>query len=177
MRARRGIALFEMKLGDLVRSSDPETALDAFLKASSAFDGLALDAWKRPVSQRFQATFLRKTGDALRDLQEWAAAAATLLKAKPFYESQYAADPADQRATLDYGVFMSDLSDVYFLQGDYQKAAGPAGRAVELMAQLVHQQPANTVWQVDWQSRPFVLQRFCHVRVTLLAPRQLPLMH
>src|ERR1022692_620254 len=148
VRSRRGIALFRMKLGDLIRVADPETALQQFQDATKAFDGLPPEELNRPVNKRFQATFLRKTGDALKDLQEWKAAAETLQQSLAYFNAEYTADPTDKRATFDLVVVLGDLTELYFFQGDEGKGLPPAERAAQLINELRRKEPQNPVWQV-----------------------------
>ena len=61
-RARRGIAINRLKLGDLTRFGDPEAALDDYRQGLSAFDSLPNDESNRPANLRFRAQFLRKVG-------------------------------------------------------------------------------------------------------------------
>ncbi len=149
VRPRRGIAVMRVKLGDLIRAADPATALQQFRDATTAFDGLPSEELNRPANKRIQATFLRKTGNALKDLQEWTAAAETLQRPLSYFNGEYAADITDKRAMFDLAVISGDLTDIYFLQDDNRKALPVAERTAQLMSELMNKEPANTAWQLN----------------------------
>jgi tetratricopeptide (TPR) repeat protein len=148
VRARRGGALMRMKLGDLFRPYDPETALKQFRDAATVFDRLPAGELQRPANRRTQVTLLRKTANALRDLQEWNAAAETMQQPLAYFQAEYAADPTDKRATFDLAVVLGDLADVYFQHEDNAKALAPAERTYQLDSELLRKEPANPVWQL-----------------------------
>jgi eukaryotic-like serine/threonine-protein kinase len=164
LRSRRGVAVMRMKLGDLVRPTDPESALNQYRNASTVFDGLPPEELNRPANKRIQITFLRKTGNALRDLQEWAAASETLQQPLAFFNSEYAADTADKRAMYDLSVMLNDLADLYFMQEDNRRALPLAERNAQLMTELLHKEPGNPVWQL--------LSGWCQVRLATLLDRE-----
>jgi len=147
VRSRRAIALFRIKLGDLIRAADPETALQQFQEATKAFDGLPAEELKRPANRRFQAMFLRKTGNALKDLQEWKASVEALQQSVAYFNTEFAADPTDKRAIFDLAVASGDLAEVCFLQEDDRKALAPSERAAQLMSELRRTEPQNPNFQ------------------------------
>ena len=122
LRARRGIAINRMKLGDLARFGDPETALDDYRQGLSTFDTLPPDELKRPANLRLRAQFLRKVGGTLRDLQQWSEAEPYLNQSLAFFEESLAADPDDKRAKYDVVVVSEAVMLFYELQGKIESA-------------------------------------------------------
>jgi tetratricopeptide (TPR) repeat protein len=116
-RALRGIGVNHIRLGDLYRFTDPETAVEEYQQALRANDGLPPDELKRPVNARLRAQFLRKIGGSLRDLQQWGEAAPYLKRSLAAFEDALAADPSDKRAKFDLVVSLEGWLQFYELQG------------------------------------------------------------
>jgi eukaryotic-like serine/threonine-protein kinase len=149
LRARRGIALSRMKLGDLVHFGDPETALDDYRQGLITFDSLPPDELKRPATLRLREQDLRKVGETLRDLQQWSDAEPYLLRCQTYFESSLAADPDDKRAKYDLVVILEAVMRFYELQGKTERARQLSERMVALMNDLTRDEPANENWQMS----------------------------
>jgi tetratricopeptide (TPR) repeat protein len=145
-RARRGIAINRLKLGDLARFGDPETALDDYQQGLRTFDSLPPDELKRPVNLRMRAQFLRKVGGTLRDLEQWSEAELYLNRSLAFFEESLAADPDDKRAKYDVVVVSEAVMLFYELQGKTERAARLSERMVSLMDDLIRSEPSNASW-------------------------------
>jgi tetratricopeptide (TPR) repeat protein len=171
--ARRGIVVMRMKLADLIRMADPEEALKQLREATAAFGTFPPDERKRPGNKRIEAMLLRKTGNTLKDLQQWTAAAETLDRALVYHEAEYSADRMDQRAATDLYVILGDLTDLYLYAQDNEKALAPAERCFLLAAELLRKEPGNPVSQL---SAAWAQSRFARILVrTGNATRALPL--
>jgi eukaryotic-like serine/threonine-protein kinase len=149
LRARRGIALSRMKLGDLVHFGDPETALDDYRQGLNTFDSLPPDELKRPATLRLREQDLRKVGETLRDLQQWSDAKPYLTQCQAYFESSLAADPDDKRAKYDLVVILEAVMRFYDLQGKTEQARNVSERMVALMNDLIRDEPANETWQMS----------------------------
>jgi serine/threonine protein kinase len=147
-RARRGVAINRMKLGDLFRFDDPETALEHYQQGLVAFDSLPADELKRPVNLRLRAQFLRKVGGGLRDLEDWTEAERYLSRASAYFAESLAADPDDSRAKYDVVVVSEALMLFYELQGKTQAARQVSERIVSLMDDLLRGEPGNANWHM-----------------------------
>jgi tetratricopeptide (TPR) repeat protein len=147
--ARRGIAVMGMKLADLIRMADPEEALRQLREATAAFGALPPEERKRPGNKRIGATLLRKTGNTLKDLQQWTAASETLDQALLYFESEYSADRTDQRATTDLFVILGDLADLYSYSENFEKALPAAERSSLLIGEVLRMGPANVSNQLN----------------------------
>jgi serine/threonine protein kinase len=149
LRARRGIAINRMKLGDLARFADPETALDEYQRGLSMFDSLPPDELKRPPNLRFRAQFLRKVGGTLRDLQQWKEAEPYLTRTLAYFEETLATDPEDKRAKYDVVVISEAVMLYYEGQGKNELALRVSERMLSLMDDLIRSEPQNAVWHMS----------------------------
>jgi serine/threonine protein kinase len=148
-RSRRGMALMEQKLGDLLRHSDPAAALDYFDQAIRGLDSLQYDDLKKPLNQRFRAVSFRKKGMALADLEQWKEAEAALDQAIAIHEAPVVEDPEDFRATNDLAVALSDLEELLYRHGENERALAVADRIIQLEQKLAAKAPDNQVWRAD----------------------------
>lgn len=148
-RARRGVAINRLKLGDLVRFGDPEAALAEYQKALITFDSLPPDELKRPVNQRLRLQFLRKIGETERDLQQWTEAKSDLNRCQAFFEERLAADPDDKQAKYDLVVILEAVMRFHELEGNMEQARQVSERMVALMDDLVRNEPANETWHMS----------------------------
>jgi tetratricopeptide (TPR) repeat protein len=138
-----------MKLGDLSRFSDPETALVDYQQGLGTFDSLPSDELKRPANLRFRAQFLRKVGGTLRDLQQFKEAEPYLNRSLAFFEESLATDPDDKRAKYDLVIISEAVMLFYEAQGKTGRARLVSERMVSLMDDLIRSEPANTVWHMS----------------------------
>jgi serine/threonine protein kinase/tetratricopeptide (TPR) repeat protein len=148
LRARRGIAINHLKLGDLSRFDDPETALDDYRQGLNAFESLPADELKRPANLRFRAQFQRKIGGTLRDLQQWSEAEPYLNRSLAYFEESLAADPDDKRAKFDVEVISEAVMNFYDFQGKTERGQRISERLVSLMDDLIRSEPKNQNWHM-----------------------------
>jgi eukaryotic-like serine/threonine-protein kinase len=148
-RARRGVAINRLKLGDLAHFGDPETALDDYRQGLTTFDSLPPDELKRPVNLRLRSQFLRKVGETLRDLQQWSAAEPYLSQCRAFLTESLEADPEDKRAKYDVVVILEAVMNFYDLQGKTEPARRLSERMVSLMDDLIRGEPGNESWHTS----------------------------
>lgn len=148
LRAARGIAILHMKLGDLYRFADPESALADYRQAIRAYDALPLNESNRPANVRFRAAFVRKTGETLTALRQWSEAEPYLLTAQSAMEAALAADPGDARAKNDLCTVLSAFLDFYDAQDDLKHALPMAERTVALLEDLASLQPDSAAWRM-----------------------------
>jgi tetratricopeptide (TPR) repeat protein len=149
VRPLRGIAVIRMKLGDLLRPTNPQTALGEFRAASLALSGISSPEGLSPTSRRLQFHFLRKTGNALRDMQEWAEAENALTQARAYSDQQLSADPGDKRASEDVAVVASDQAYLFFWEHKFREMLEPAATLDRLSEEFIHRQPKDPKWQLS----------------------------
>lgn len=149
MRALRGIAAMRMKLGDLVRPGNPQLALEEFRAATLALNRIAPPEGLSPTIQRLRFYLLRKTGNALRDMQEWSASENALTQARDFYDRHLSADPRDQRAAEDVAAVTSDQAYLFLCQRRYREMLEPAATCARISEDFLRKQPNDSKWQLN----------------------------
>ncbi|HLJ13087.1 MAG TPA: protein kinase [Bryobacteraceae bacterium] len=135
-RALRGVGFMSMKIGDLYRFGDPEKALEEYRHALQALEQLPAQEQSRPANLRFRATYLRKIGGALRDLQQFAEAEVLLQTSLQMYEKWAAEDALDTRALAEVGYALESLVLVYDWNGDTARGLPVGSRMVAVADDL-----------------------------------------
>jgi len=147
VRARRGIAILQMKAGNLQLNTDPEKALDSYLTALKTFDTLPEKEAATLGSRRVRATLLRKAGDAYQALEEWDAAQDFYSQSLRFEESFAALDPDDSRAQFQLAVILNNIAMVEEGRGDTRVAYETSSRVRMIMEGIIRRDPANPAWK------------------------------
>ncbi|MBZ5601287.1 MAG: serine/threonine protein kinase [Acidobacteriia bacterium] len=148
-RAQRGIGLLYTKLGDLNRFADPEGSLAEYRRGLDAYERLPADEWNRPGNVRFRARMMRQIGGALRDLRQWGEAEEKLNEALQMHEAASAADPHDVRAKFDLFTMLESLLELYDDLKNPARARPFAERIIQLLDDLLKQEPANRLWRLN----------------------------
>jgi tetratricopeptide (TPR) repeat protein len=151
-RAQRGIATMDLKIGDLLRIEDPETALEQYQEGLRTLDAMPREEKNKPPMSRLRAQFLRKTGGALSDLQQWNEAEPYLKQAIAMMDEFRASDPQDNRAKFD----VANTSETYFhyYEGrkDWNGALPLAERMTSIANELIErnsgQEPGGFTWRI-----------------------------
>jgi len=147
-RAWRGIAIFRMKLGDLVSFTDPETALVEYRQALESFDAMPAEEKTKSANGRIRAFFLRKAGTALSELQQWNESADLLDKAFAVHQAALDVDPTDSRAIYDLAVVADDIYGLEESRNNYVQALAKAELIVTLFDHLIRTEPDNPQWRL-----------------------------
>ena len=149
VRALRGIAVMRMKLGDLARPKDPQLALEEFRAASLALTRVPPAEGLSPTIRRLHFFLLRKTANALRDMQDWAESENALAQVREYSDRQLSADSNDQRAAEDVAVAASDQAYLFLAQRKYRDMLQPAATVLRISEQLNRRQPNDLKWQLN----------------------------
>jgi tetratricopeptide (TPR) repeat protein len=171
LRAQRGLAIMQMKLGQVEVFSDPALAIEDYRAAMRQTDALPASQQSTLYILRLRANLLRKQANALSEMEEFAAA-------KPLYDQVVRSqekladdDPQDARAQFDLAIDLSDQADSEKNAVDLKLRAGPAlkrlaspgpaevetlrsavgqlQQAAEILDQIRPQDPANTSWLAE----------------------------
>jgi serine/threonine protein kinase len=148
-RSRRGMALMQMKMGDLARHSDPAAALDYFEEAIRALDTLPSEDLRTQANQRFRSMFLRKKGGALGDLNQRKEAEEALQQAIVLNQRAAIEDPNDTRAIYDVAVAMEDLEELLFRLEDNERALALSEQILQIEEKLAAKAPENQGWRLN----------------------------
>ena len=161
-RARRGLAIAQLKIGNIEIDTDPAQALKDYELAEKRFDALPESRQNGMSSQRMRANILRKKAIAMRELGEYNQAVPFFEQALSIQKQIAAADPKDTRSRFD--VYM-DLTQAAC---DYEDAADPVyapdprirrryvalavpllKEAESLAIQLLKDNPSNDDWKAQ----------------------------
>jgi tetratricopeptide (TPR) repeat protein/predicted Ser/Thr protein kinase len=162
IRARRGLGIVQLKIGNIEIETDPARALKDYELAEERFDTLPESKQNGLSSQRMLANLLRKRGMAMRELGEYSRAVPLFDQALTIQRQIAAADPKDTRSLFDVYVDLTQASC------DYEEAADPTftpdprlrmhyltlaipllNEAKSIATQLLKDNPANDDWRVQ----------------------------
>lgn len=160
LRARRGLAIQQMKIGNVEFDYDPAQALRDYQAAIAGFDALPADQQNTMTTLRPRAYIVRREAGAMSELGEYGAAVPLFAQSEALDRKYSAADPHDVRALQDLEVVVDDESVNYEYAADPELGATPAQRrqnllkAVEELNQvadvtgrMVKQDPSNPQWK------------------------------
>jgi eukaryotic-like serine/threonine-protein kinase len=119
-RARRGLGIVQLKIGNVEIETDPAQALEDYRLAEERFDALPESKQDGVSTLRIRANVVRKKATAMRELGEYAQAIPLFDQALAIQKQIAAADPKDNRSLFDVYV---DLTQKAY---DYEYAADPA---------------------------------------------------
>src|SRR3984957_18227138 len=122
-RARRGLGIVQLKIGNVEIETDPAQALEDYRLAEERFDALAGAKQDGLSTLRIRANVVRKKATAMRELGEYGQAIPLFDQALAIQKQIAAADPKDNRSLFDVYV---DLTQKAY---DYEYAADPAWEA------------------------------------------------
>jgi eukaryotic-like serine/threonine-protein kinase len=120
VRARRGLSIVQLKIGNIELETDPAQALKDFELAEKRFEALPESKLDSLSSARMRANLLRKKAMAMKELGQFNEAAPLFEQALTIQKKIAAADPKDTRSPYD--VFVDVTQSAY----SYQDAADPA---------------------------------------------------
>ncbi|HEY2018666.1 MAG TPA: protein kinase [Bryobacteraceae bacterium] len=147
VRARRGIAVLEMKIGNLQLDADPQKALESYLTALKTFDMLPEKEAAAVGSRRIRATLLRKAGNAFEALEEWDRALGYYRQSLNVEESFAAIDPDDSHAQFQLAVILNSMSAVEEGKGDGKAAYQTATRVRGILEGVLRRDPTNPTYR------------------------------
>lgn len=133
VRARRGISIYEMKIGSVTMETDPAAAVQEFENALQDANALPESERSKLSTVRTRATLMRKQAIALEQLGEYAQSVPLFEQAVDNLRRIVAQDPKDSRALLDLAVALDDAALGYEDAADPALAAQPDDRKKNLM--------------------------------------------
>ncbi len=160
LRARRGLAIQQMKIGNVEFDFDPAQAFKDYQAAVAGMDALPADQKNTMSTLRLRAYTVRREAGAMSELGDYSGAEALYKEPEAIDRKYSAADPQDQRALQDLEVVVDDESVNHESAADPVLGATPAQRrehmlkAVEALNQvadvtgrMVRQDPTNPQWK------------------------------
>jgi len=120
VRAQRGLAIMQIKIGSAVMDVDPEQALKEFKTGLQRTDALSAEQQSSFPTMRLRAVLLRKEADALSELGRYSEANPIYAQDTRIYQKFADQDPDDLRALFDVATVLDDAEQ------SYENAADPA---------------------------------------------------
>jgi tetratricopeptide (TPR) repeat protein len=178
LRALRGLAINQMKIGSVELGTDPAQALKDFRTALQSADALPAAEQSTLSTIRMHSMIVRKEANALVQLGEYAEAIALYGEIAPSYKNLAAADPQDLRALADLEVVLNDEAAAFESASDpvvgasaqdgvrnFAAAANALTQTIDLTQKMLKQDPFNENWRsvlADAQVRLAVVRsRLC----------------
>lgn len=134
LRARRGLAIVQMKIGSVELAIDPKQALKDFQLALDRTNALPKAEQNTLPTVRLRTMILRKEAGTLSELGEYERAFPHFDEAIQIEQKFVAADPQDSRALFDLQIVLSDKADSLEDAADLSSGRAPAARRRDLVA-------------------------------------------
>jgi tetratricopeptide (TPR) repeat protein len=160
LRAQRGLAILQMKIGSVEMETDPAQALKDFQLALQRADSLPKDDQKTYSTMRMRSMVQRKEANALVELGEYGQADALFKQVVEAQERLAATDPQDLRARADLEVVLTDEALAFSDAADPALASAPNdrtrnlaaaaalfARVVDITGKMLQQDPSNENWK------------------------------
>lgn len=160
LRARRGLAIQQMKIGNVEFDFDPTQALKDYQAAIARLDDLPAAEKQTMTTQRLRMYLIRREAGAMSELGDYSGADELFRQPEAVDRKYYAADPQDQRAAQDLEVVVDDESVNNEYAADPALGATPAQRherllkaveslnqVAEVTGRMVRQAPTNPQWK------------------------------
>ena len=133
LRARRGLSIYEMKIGSVKMETDPAGAVRDFDTALQNADALPESEKTRLSTVRMHAMLLRMQAIALEQLGEYAQSVPLFQQAIETGRRIVTQDPKDSRALFDLVVVLDDTAQGYEDAADPALGARPRDRRQNLV--------------------------------------------
>ena len=164
LRARRGLALNQMKIGSVEMDSDPAQALKDYEIAIEKADVLPKDDKNSYATTRMRIMIQRKKANAHVLMGQYDEAMPLFAQVLEFHRKMVAADPEDLRALADLEVVLDDEAIGLETSADPALAGAKSGsknertrilaqacdiqrEVISIMDRMLKQDPANENWK------------------------------
>ena len=144
--ARRGLALVQIRIGDLQEGRDDlAAALSAYRAAFAISDKLAAEDPANADDQRRLAFAYRKTAGMQESLNDLPGALEGYVKASAINEALMKADPANAQAQMSYAISLRWTGDLLSKMRDRSGAIARYRQVLAILDRLSAQQPDNVL--------------------------------
>ena len=145
--ARRGVAVLQIRTGDLLMRDDPKAAMNSYRAALPVIQDLAVSDPTNAEARRLMATAYQKVGGALEDLDDLKGALRNYESAAATREELMRADPSNALASMNTVVSLRYLGDLLYKMNDRAGALAKYQRAMEILDRLSTKDPDNVLVQ------------------------------
>jgi eukaryotic-like serine/threonine-protein kinase len=162
LRARRGQAVMQVKIGNLELDVDPAQALLDYQLGLDRFEALPAAEREALTTRRLHLTALRKRATAQRELGAYAEAIAGFEAAARGFRELAGADPQDLRALFDLQIVLETRAEAYQDWADPRlggqdperpahlaAAAEGLEQADALLERMLQHDPDNITWRLS----------------------------
>ncbi len=144
--ARRGMALLQIRIGDLKEARDDlEGVFQSYFSALQIMEGLSAAEPTSAEDQRRLAHAYRKVGGIQEDLREFKEALRYYDKAAAINESMMNADLKNYQASMAFAISLRWSGDLLNRVGKRSAALGKYRRVLEILDRLAAGDPQNVV--------------------------------
>jgi tetratricopeptide (TPR) repeat protein len=159
LRAKRGLAITQLKIGTVELEGDPARALNDFQIALQRADALPKAELSSLATVRLRVMLLRKEADAMVELGDFEHAFPLFDQAIAIHQKLVAADPQDSRSLFDLQVVLNDeavgyqeaANPVLSSSGDPRRnlaaAANLWAQCISIMQKMLKEDPTNDNWK------------------------------
>jgi tetratricopeptide (TPR) repeat protein len=160
LRAQRGLAISQMKIGSVEMDTDPVQAYKDFQIALERADALPQAEQSGLPTLRMRAMIIRKEANALVQLGEYSKANVLFAEVTTIHQRLVAADPQDLRALADLEVVLDDRAYGYedaanpvlaVAPGDRRQNLAEAekllNRVAAIFEKMLQRDPSNENWK------------------------------
>jgi len=145
--ARRGVAVLQIRTGDLLVRDDLNGAMNDYRAALPVIQDLAASDPTNAEARRLLATAYQKVGSALEDLGDLKEALKNYDNAAVTRQELMRADPTNALASMNYVVSLRYLGDLLYKMNNRGGALAKYQQAVEILDRLVAAEPDNVMVQ------------------------------
>jgi eukaryotic-like serine/threonine-protein kinase len=145
MRARRGLAIQQMKIANVEFDFDPAQALADYRAAQARLDDLPASEKDTMFVKRVRAYIVRREAGAMSELGEYDTAAPLYAQSEQIDRKYSAADPQDLRAMQDLEVVLDDESTSEEYAADPVIGVAPEQRRQHLLKAIAYLNAVNEV--------------------------------
>jgi eukaryotic-like serine/threonine-protein kinase len=145
--ARRGVAVLQIRMGDLLVRDDLKAAMNNYRAALPVIQDLAASDPTNAEARRLLATAYQKVGSALEDLGDLKGALKNYDDAAATREELMRADPSNALASMNSVISLRYLGDLLYKMNDRAGALAKYQRAVEILDRMSAAEPDNVMVQ------------------------------
>jgi eukaryotic-like serine/threonine-protein kinase len=145
--ARRGVAVLQIRMGDLLVRDDLKAAMNDYRSALPTIQDLSAADPTNADASRLLAVAYQKVGSALEDLGDLKGALKNYHDASAVREGLMRADPSNALASMNFVVSLRYLGDLLYKMGDRTAALAQYQRAVDILDRLSAAESDNVMVQ------------------------------
>jgi serine/threonine protein kinase len=166
--ARRGVAVLQVRMGDLLMRDDLKAAMNNYRSALLTIQDLYAADPTNADTRRLLAMGNQKVGGAQEDLGDLKGALKSYDNALAVREELVRADPSNALASMNFVVSLRYVGDLLYRMGDRAGALAKYQRAAEILDKLARAEPDD----VEVQGRDSLMHIFVGQTLATMGKRQ-----